>query len=227
MRHTLPAFAVHLFTATGAVLALLALIAAAGHHWEAAFAWLGAALAVDAADGPMARAIHIKTRLPRFSGERLDLIIDYLTYVFIPAYILYEARFMPADLSTAAAALIVISSLYHFADCESKTEDGFFVGFPALWNLVVFYFFVFPTPSWLALAIVVTLAVFTFIPGKWVHPVRARRLRWLTAIVVTAWAIAAMSILATAFPGSPLAQITLALAGVYFVGVGVLRSFNN
>lgn len=227
MRQVLPAFAVHLFTATGAVLAFQALLAATAHNWEASFAWLGAALAVDAVDGPIARAIHITKRLPRFSGERLDLIIDYLTYVMVPAYIVYEAQLMPPQLNSVAASLILLSSLYHFADCESKTDDGFFVGFPALWNLVVLYFFVFPTPQWLTFAVVAVLTLLTFFPGKWVHPVRARRLRWLTAIVVTAWAVAAISILATGFPGSLAAQIALALSGVYFAGVGVIRSLGR
>ncbi len=219
------AFGVHAFTAIGAVFGFQALIEASAQRWEAVFVWLGAALIVDGLDGPLARRVRVMDRLPRFSGERLDLIIDYLTYVVAPAYVIYAAGLMPAALSLVAAAIILVTSLFHFIDRESKTDDGFFVGFPALWNVVAFYLFIFPTPAPLAFAIVSALAALTFFPFKWVHPVRVRLLRPLTFCIMAAWAAATCAALMQGFPGSPAVQATIALSSLYFLGLGIARSF--
>ena len=223
----LAAFGVHAFTALGAVLGFLALVAAAAHRWEDAFGWLGMALIVDGLDGPMARHFRIKDTLPRFSGENLDLVIDYLTYVVVPAYIIYEAQLMPRGLGTAAAALILLTSLYHFSDSESKTEDGFFVGFPALWNVVALYGFIFPAPQPLAFIVLFLLVVLTFFPFKWIHPVRVRRLRPLTFCVMGLWTAATVAALLQGFPGSFAVKATIALATVYLVAIGVARSLRE
>ena len=223
----LAAFGVHAFTALGAVLGFLALVAAAAHRWEDAFGWLGIALIVDGLDGPLARRIDVKDKLPRFSGEHLDLIIDYLTYVVVPAYIIYEARLMPAGLGTATAILILLTSLYHFSDSQSKTEDGFFVGFPALWNVVALYGFIYPAPPPLAFAVLFVLVVLTFFPFKWIHPIRVRRLRPLTFCVMGLWAAAAVTALLQGFPGSLAVQATIALASAYLVAIGVARSLGE
>lgn len=220
----LAAFGVHAFTALGAVLGFLALVAAAGHRWEDAFGWLGIALIVDGLDGPLARRIGVKDKLPRFSGEHLDLVIDYLTYVVVPAYIIYEAKLVPLGLGMITAAMILLTSLYHFSDNESKTEDGFFVGFPALWNVVALYGFIFPTPPPLAFAVLVLLVVLTFFPFKWIHPVRVRRLRPLTFCIMGLWAAATVTALLQGFPGSLAVKTTIALATVYLVAIGVARS---
>ena len=223
----LAAFGVHAFTALGAVLGFLALVAAAGHRWEDAFGWLGIALIVDGLDGPLARRLHVKDKLPRFSGEHLDLVIDYFTYVVVPAYIIYEAQLVPRGLGTVAAALILLTSLYHFSDSESKTEDGFFVGFPALWNVVAFYGFIFPVPPALAFAVLFVLVVLTFFRFKWIHPVRVRRLRPLTFCIMGLWAAATMVALLEGFPGSLVVKATIALATVYLVAIGVARSLRE
>ena len=127
----LGAASVHVLTASGAVLALLALRAVHHGDWQMMFVWLGAALIVDAVDGPLARRLSVKTMLSRFSGERLDLIVDYLTYVAVPAYALTEATLLPEIARLPAASAILLSSLFHVADLNSKTEEGYFVGFPA------------------------------------------------------------------------------------------------
>ncbi len=221
------AFGVHAFTALGAVLGFLALVAAASHRWEDAFGWLGIALIVDGLDGPLARRLDVKDKLPRFSGEHLDLVVDYLTYVVVPAYIIYEAHLVPLGLGMVTAALILLTSLYHFSDNESKTEDGFFVGFPALWNIVALYGFIFPAPQPLAFAVLLVLIVLTFFPFKWVHPVRVRRLRPLTFCVMGLWGAATAAALLQGFPGSLVVQATIAAASVYLVAIGVARSLQE
>ena len=220
----LAAAAVHLLTASGAVLALLALRAVHQGDWRMMFVWLGAALIVDAADGPLARKLEVKTVLPRFSGERLDLIVDYLTYVAVPAYALTEAPLLPEHARLPAAAAILLSSLFHVADTESKTEEGYFVGFPAIWNIVLLYLFALAPPPYVALAIVAAFVALTFVPILCVHPFRVARLRPLTCIVTLLWIGAAAVAVALPFPSPLWVQVLLSVTAAYFAGVGFARA---
>lgn len=224
LRNKLPAIGVHLLTASGAVLGLQALAAAASHQFELAMAWLGAALFVDAADGPLARRFNVKEHLPRFCGERLDLIIDYFTYVAIPAFIAERAGLFPDGAGFAGAALMLVVSLFHFSDTESKTHDGYFVGFPAIWNIVVLYLLVAPLPKFAALAVTAVLALLTFAPVKYVHPVRVRNWRPLTFIVTVAWSGAAVAATINGYPGGPAIQAIFGLSAVYFTALGLSRT---
>lgn len=223
----LAAIGVHGLTALGAVLGFQAMLEVAAHRWEAAFAWLGAALIVDGIDGPLARRVGVSKKLPRFSGERLDLIIDYITYVLVPAYIIYEAKLLPEGLGGIGAALVLLSSLFHFCDNESKTADGFFVGFPALWNVVAFYMLIFAAPEAINFAVLAVLTVLTFVPLKWLHPVRVARLRTLTLAIVAAWSAAAIAVLLLGFPASPGLQAVFAVSAIYLTALGLLRSFRS
>src|SRR6188768_27766 len=142
------AFAVHVLTACGASLALMALLAAVRGDWPLMFLWLGVALVVDAVDGPLARAAEVSKVLPQWSGETLDLVVDYTTYVFVPAYAVAASGLMPQPWATIAAAAVAITGTLYFANREMKTPDHFFRGFPAVWNLVVFYLLLLrPTPT--------------------------------------------------------------------------------
>ena len=177
------AASVHLLTASGAVLALLALEAVHAGDVQMMFVWLGIALVVDAVDGPLARLIDVKTVLPRFSGERLDLIVDYLTYDVVPAFALIQSALLPESFRLPAAIAILLSSLFHVSDVESKTKEGYFVGFPAIWNIVLLYLFALAPPPHVALAIVAAFVALTFVPILCVHPFRVARLRPLTCVV--------------------------------------------
>ncbi len=221
----LGAAAVHLLTASGAVLALLALRAVHQDDWQMMFVWLGAALIVDAVDGPLARLLAVKTVLPRFSGERLDLIVDYLTYVAVPAYALTEAPLLPEAARLPAAAAILVSSLFHVADRNSKTEEGYFVGFPAIWNVVLLYLFALGLSPGVSLAIVAIFVLLTFVPVLAVHPFRVERLRPLTCLVTALWAGAALAAIANPFPSPLWVQAVLLLTAIYFASVGLYRSF--
>ena len=215
------AAAVHIFTATGAALGLLALLAASESHWAASFAWLGAALIVDTADGPMARRLEVKRVLPRFSGEALDNIVDYLTYVTVPAFMVARGPVVPEALRLPLAAAIMMTSLYHFADKQSKTADNYFVGFPAIWNAVVLYCFVLAIPPALAAAAIAACAVLTFVPIRFVHPVRVERLRPLTLAVTAAWTVAAAAAIAQGFPPGGIVQDIFAGAAIYGVALSL------
>lgn len=192
---------VHAFTASGAVCAMLAIMAVMDGAWVACFVWLGVALIIDGIDGTFARMAQVKTRLPRFSGERLDVVVDYVTYVFVPALALSKSGLLGPG-GDWLAALILMSSLYHFADNGSKTDDHCFVGFPAIWNIVAFYIFSLPMPPWLASALVVVCALLTFVPLRWLHPMRVARLFWLNMLATVAWLLAAALTLSRGFPAS-------------------------
>jgi phosphatidylcholine synthase len=227
MNARLGAASVHLLTASGAVLALLALRSVQQHDWQMMFVWLGVALVVDAIDGPLARRFEVKSIQPRFSGERLDLIVDYLTYVAVPAYALVEASLLPEATRLPAAAAILLSSLFHVADLSSKTEEGYFVGFPAIWNIVLLYLFALGPAPWVALGLVVAFVLLTFVPILAVHPFRVARLRALTCIVTALWAAAAAAAVAQPFPSPLWVQALLIATALYFTGIGLSRSFGQ
>jgi phosphatidylcholine synthase len=220
----LAAASVHLLTASGAVLALLALRAVHAGDWQMMFVWLGIALIVDAVDGPLARRVKVVTELPRFSGERLDLIVDYLTYVVVPAYALTEAPILPEAARLPAAVAILLSSLFHVADLKSKTEEGYFVGFPAIWNIVLLYLFALGLPPYVALAVVAIFVLATFVPILAVHPFRVARLRPLTCLVTLLWVIAASTAVANPFPSPAWVQALLVATALYLTGLGLYRS---
>jgi phosphatidylcholine synthase len=223
MNALLAASFVHVLTASGVTIALLALLAAHQGDWQTMFVWLGLALVVDAVDGPLARHVDVQSALPGFSGERLDLIIDYLTYVVVPAFALTQADLLPEDFRLPAACVILLSSLFHVAHLHSKTEEGYFVGFPAIWNVVLLYLFAFQPRPFLALAIVAVLVLLTFVPILAVHPFRVARLRPLSILVTVVWMGAAVLAVANPFPSPLWVQALLIGCAAYFIGVGWRR----
>lgn len=216
------AFSVHLLTASGAFWAFLSIIAAAEHRWVAMFGWLGLALFVDAIDGPMARRVDIRRVLPNWSGEVLDQIIDYATYVIIPAFALYQSGIIGHRLSFVAAALIVITSAIYYADTRMKTKDYFFRGFPVAWNMVVFTFFAVQPNETTAFAFVAFCALATFLPIKFLHPVRVSRMRTLNLSVAALWAAFGMAALADGFAAPLWIKLGILATGLYLFGIGGL-----
>jgi phosphatidylcholine synthase len=185
------AFLIHVLTASGAALALLALMAAVAHRWPAMFVWLGVALVVDAVDGPLARYFGVAETLPRWSGETLDLVVDFVTYVFVPAYAIAASGLLAPPLDVGAGVLITITGGLYFADREMKMTGNYFRGFPALWNCIAFYLLLLRPAPWLAATAVVALAVLTFVPFRFVHPMRVERLRALTLVLLAAGSVLA------------------------------------
>ena len=220
---TLAAFAVHVFTASGAACALLALIAAAGADWPQMFAWLGVALIVDGVDGTFARRLRVAEVLPRWSGDMLDFVVDYTTYVFVPAYAITAGGILPASVAVPLGLIIVVTSAIYFADRRMKTSDSYFRGFPALWNIVAFYLFLLKPAPWFAALAVVVLAVATFAPIYFIHPVRVPRWRIVNLVALVLWA--GLAIFAVVLSLDPPGWVAAALAAiaVYFVIVGLLR----
>jgi phosphatidylcholine synthase len=215
------AFAVHIFTALGAALALAALIYAVRGQWPAMFLCLGAALFVDGIDGTIARYLKVADVLPRWSGDVLDLVVDFVTYVFVPAYAIAAGGLLPEALAIPAGIVIVVTGALYFADRQMKTADNYFRGFPTLWNAAAFYLFLIKPAPWLAAAIVAGLAVATFLPFKFLHPMRVARLRKLNFVALVVWCVlATIAVLRDLDPG-PWVAGGLIIVALYFVAVGL------
>jgi phosphatidylcholine synthase len=153
----------------------------------------------------------------------LDLVVDILTYVFVPAYAIATSGLMPPGVATWLGVLIVVTGSLYFADRQMKTSDYYFRGFPALWNVAAFYLFLLKLPPWLGALVVIALAVLTFVPFHVVHPIRIRRLRGLTvAAMVVGALLAIVAIAANLAPGFWTVTL-LCVVAVYFVGIGFLR----
>jgi phosphatidylcholine synthase len=179
----------HLYTSTGVVIALLATAMAFAHNFRAAFLYLVAATIVDATDGVLARALRVKERLPYFDGALLDNIIDYVTYVFVPALIVWQAGLVPSAFPICAA--MCVSSLYGFARTDAKGEgaDPHFTGFPSYWNIVVAYLYMLQWPPRTNAMVLALLAVMVFVPIHYLYPSRMRTLRRLTVALGTMWGV--------------------------------------
>jgi phosphatidylcholine synthase len=212
------AFSVHVFTALGAGVALIAMLEAVREHWAAMFAWLGVALIIDAVDGPVARRLDVIRVQPNWSGEVLDLVVDFVTYVFVPAYAITASGLLLPLAAPLLGIGIAVSGALYFADRRMKTADNHFRGFPGLWNIAAFYLFLLhPAPALASLATVI-LIVLTFVPFHFVHPVRVIRLRWLTLTLVFFWGALAIYTLVNDFAvGMP---VTVLLCGIALYVVG-------
>lgn len=181
------AYLVHVLTASGAVFAMLAMLEAAAGDWATMFFWLVVAFGVDGIDGPLARATHVQTNAPRIDGVLLDLIIDYLTYVFIPAFALFHSGLLPGWTGWFAIIVITFMSAIYFADTRMKTSDYSFSGFPGCWNMVVLVLFAIKPDFWIILILVTLLAFAMLLPIKFVHPFRTERWRVITLPMAFAW----------------------------------------
>ena len=218
------AFTVHVFTAIGAALALLALILATGGHWAGMFFCLGMALVVDGLDGPMARAFEVDKLLPRWSGDSLDLVVDFTTYVFVPAFAIAASGLLPHVLAIPAAIIVVITGALYFADRQMKTSDNYFRGFPAVWNLAAFYLYLLEPPEWAAAVSIVVLAGLSFAPVRFLHPLRVQRWRTINIALLAVWAVLALvAVIQDLLPGVYV-TLPLCLIAVYFFLIGLLRT---
>jgi phosphatidylcholine synthase len=221
MNPKLPAYAVHLFTATGAVLSMLAMLAAAQGAWSLMFLWLVVALIVDGVDGPLARRFHVTTYAAKIDGVLLDLIIDYLTYVFIPAFALFQSGLLPGWTGWIAIGVITFTSALYFADTRMKNPDGTFAGFPGCWNMLVLVFFAVQPGFWVILGAVIALAAAMFMPLKFVHPVRTRRWRAVTLPMALAWVFFAACAAWTDFTQPGWAGTGLVVTSLYLTLAGI------
>ena len=222
----LKALSVHLLTASGAVLSMLAMLEAVQGKWSLMFLWLVLALMVDGIDGPLARRYDVTTNWPLYDGVLMDLIVDYLTYVFIPAYALFKSGLLPGWTGWLAIIVIVYGSVIYFADTRMKTKDKSFAGFPACWNMVVLVLFAIFKPGEhekLILFIVVALTVAMFLNLKFIHPTRTKRWHWLNLGVAMAWLVLAFWSAWLDFQGGLVNQWGLIVTSLYLGLAGITQ----
>jgi phosphatidylcholine synthase len=223
------AFSVHIFTALGAGIALIALLEAVREHWAAMFWWLGVALVIDAVDGPMARRLDVARVQPNWSGDVLDLVVDFVTYVFVPAYAITASGLLWPVAAPLLGAGVAVSGALYFADRRMKAADNHFRGFPGLWNVAAFYLFLLHLPPVLSSLAVIVLIASTFAPFYVVHPIRVVRLRRLTLSLIAIWAVLAVVALASDFDVGAPVTIGLCAIGAYVVAsdaaIRLVRSF--
>jgi len=189
------AWLVHLYTASMAVLAFLATRAIFEYRFRDAFAWLAAAIVIDATDGVLARAARVSRRLPWFSGAKLDDIVDYLTYVFVPAVFVWRSLLVPDAWTLPVVGTMLLSSAYGFNRADAKTSDYFFTGFPSYWNIVVFYLFVMRLAQQVNAVVLLALAVLVFVPIRYLYPTRTPKWRALTLALCIAWGVMMLAML--------------------------------
>lgn len=188
------AWLVHFYTASGAFLAFLAALATFQNRFRAAFILLIASTLVDATDGFLARWARVKEFTPGFDGARLDDIVDYLTFVFVPLLILYRAGHLPEGWGLAVCAAVLLSSGYGFASLDAKTDDYFFTGFPSYWNIVALYIHAARTPATFNGVLLLGLVVLVFVRIGWVYPSRTPVLQGLTNVLGAVWTVMMLAI---------------------------------
>ena len=196
-KEKIAAWEVHGFTGSGAVLGFLAIIAILNSDAVGAFLWLGLALLIDGLDGTLARKVNVTEQTPNIDGTILDSVIDYLNYVIIPSLMIYWFQMVPAGLELIAPSAIFLVSLYTFANLKMKTDDYYFRGFPAVWNIVVLYFFILGTNGYINISVIIICIILTFIPVKFVHPLRVKELRNLTIFFTILWSATTLKLVIT------------------------------
>lgn len=226
------AWAVHGFTASGAVLGFLAIISILNNDLVGAFLWLGLALLIDGIDGSLARKIGVLDKTPNIDGSTLDNVIDYLNYVIIPALMIYWFQMVPNGWEIILPAGMFAVSLYTFANMNMKTNDYYFSGFPAVWNIVVLYFYILNTHPIINVIVILLLFIFTFIPIKFVHPLRVKKIRNLTIFCTVLWSATTLKLVTTnsdinLFAEQKIVLLIWILCSIYFATICGTRSFKD
>ena len=226
------AWAVHGFTASGAVLGFLAIISIFNNDLVGAFLWLGLALLIDGIDGSLARKIGVLDKTPNIDGSTLDNVIDYLNYVIIPALMIYWFQMVPNGWEIILPGGMFAVSLYTFANMNMKTNDYYFSGFPAVWNIVVLYFYILNTHPIINVIIILLLFIFTFIPIKFVHPLRVKKIRNLTIFCTVLWSATTLKLVTTnsdinLFAEQKIVLLIWIVCSIYFATICGTRSFKD
>ena len=184
------AWLVHLYTAFGVVIGFLTILAIDQAAFRNALFLMALAVVIDATDGTLARAAHVKEIIPWFDGELLDAIVDYFNYAVVPCFFMLRANLLPGQDALWLAALPLLASAYGFCQREAKTADNFFLGFPSYWNIVAFYLYVLKSPAWVNAFALIALSILIFVPIKYIYPSRSPRFRVQSNVLGALWGAA-------------------------------------
>ena len=221
------AWGVHLFTASSAPAGVLAVLASERGDAATALWWMAYTVAVDAVDGTLARAVGVKQVLPWFDGTRLDDLVDYFTYVLVPAIFLLHRNLLPPAVALPIAVAVVLASAYGFCRTDAKTPDHYFTGFPSYWNIVVFYLYALGWSPAVNASVISTFAAGVFVPIRYVYPSRTTTLRALTVGLGLAWGASVLYVLAN-LDRAPHTLVVVSLAyPVYYAALSVALHFRS
>jgi phosphatidylcholine synthase len=217
----LRAWFVHLYTALGAVVAFIAILAIEDGKFAQAFWLMALAVLIDATDGTLARLGRVKELITWFDGDRLEDIIDYLNYVLVPCLLLLRAELLPSQDAISVVALPLIASAYGFCQKEAKTADHYFLGFPSYWNIIAFYLYALKTPPWANAFVIIFLSIMIFVPIRYIYPSRSPRFRALTNTLGALWGVALFAMIYY-LPDPPRALVFASLAfPAYYTGLSL------
>jgi len=223
---TLAAYGVHLFTATGAVWGLLAILAIFEGDYRMMIVWMIVAMLVDSFDGVLARWVDVKKYAGGVDGALLDNIIDYLNYVLVPVIFIVKTDFLPAPVKFFTACLILLTSAYQFTQTDAKTDDHHFKGFPSYWNVAALYMLLMNLPQWVNFGFLMLFNVLVFVPVKYIYPSRNSTLRQLTLVLTYLYgAIGIWGLLQ--YPNHPQWFLWVSFVYVvYYIGLSLLPKKN-
>jgi phosphatidylcholine synthase len=225
--HIAAAWGVHALTASGAIAGLLAILAIADYRWLDAFAWMGLTVLIDGVDGSLARVVGVKRILPGFDGALLDNVVDYFTYVLVPAFFVCEAEIIQENGRLPVAAAMILSSAYQFCQVDAKTADHYFKGWPSYWNIAIFYLFVLELDPLLNLVFVLGCVVLVFIPIRYLYPSRIERFRLMYLLVTFAWAVS-LIVIWFQYPAVHAAVLILSISYVvYYHGASLYATIRR
>ena len=196
---TFLAWSVHLLTCSGLIAGFLALICVFKNDETSAFLFLGLALLIDAVDGTLARKFKVSIFVKNIDGKMLDSVIDFFNYIIIPSVMIYWFKFVPSPFEIIIPSIILIVSAISYSNNNLMTSDNFYKGFPCIWNILLFYLYLFDLSQVYNLFLVSACILLKFIPIKFIHPLRVNKYRRYSAVFMVLWFISSFKILLSSF----------------------------
>ena len=221
---------IHLSTGFGIIAGFLSLIAILNNNQKEAFIWLGIAFLIDSVDGTLARKFDVKKNLPHIDGKTLDSIIDFFNYVIVPSVMIYWFKYVPDQFIILIPLILIFISIYSYVNLNVLTNDNYYNGFPAIWNVVVLYFYIFGTDQTINLFILVLFIILKFSPIKCIHPLRVKKLRYLSIFFTITWFLT--SALLIFIKDSNIKTIYelffmffWVVSNIYFISLSIIKTF--
>ena len=223
---------IHLFTGFGIVAGFFALIAVMNNNQKEAFLWLGLAFLIDSVDGTLARKFNVKKNLPNIDGKMLDSIIDFFNYVIIPSIMIYWFRYVPDQFVLLIPAILIFISIYSYVNLNILTDDNYYNGFPAIWNVIVLYFYIFGTSQNVNLIFLILLILLKFSPLKCIHPLRVKKFKNLSIFFTIIWFITSILLIVIKdLSINSLYEVVLmflwVVSNIYFILVSIFKTIRN
>ena len=192
-------FLVHFLTSFGILAGFFALLAVLNNNQNEAFLWLGLAFLIDSIDGTLARKFNVKTNFPHIDGKMLDSIIDFFNYVMVPSLMIYWFKYVPEQFLVLIPSILILISTYSYVNLNILTKDNYYNGFPAIWNVIVFYFYIFGTSEITNLIILLFLIVLKFFPLKCIHPLRVKKFKYASIFFTITWFLMSIFLILTKY----------------------------